>query len=42
MTLAGVRPEHFEDAQLPDAGGLRFRARVDVVESMGSEQSCMP
>jgi multiple sugar transport system ATP-binding protein len=38
--IAGVRPEHFEDAQLAGdlaARGLRFRARVDVVESMGSE-----
>jgi multiple sugar transport system ATP-binding protein len=35
--IAGVRPEHFEDARLTDAPGLRFRARLDVVESMGSE-----
>jgi multiple sugar transport system ATP-binding protein len=35
--IAGVRPEHFEDARLTDAPGLRFRARADVVESMGSE-----
>jgi multiple sugar transport system ATP-binding protein len=36
--IAGVRPEHFEDAALSaDAPGLRFRARPDVVESMGSE-----
>jgi multiple sugar transport system ATP-binding protein len=36
--IAGLRPEHFEDARLsPDAPGLRFRARLDVVESMGSE-----
>jgi multiple sugar transport system ATP-binding protein len=36
--IAGMRPEHFEDARLrPDAPGLRFRARLDVVESMGSE-----
>src|ERR671915_178387 len=37
--IVGVRPEHFEDARiegdLPDR--LRFRTRVDVVESMGSE-----
>jgi multiple sugar transport system ATP-binding protein len=38
--IVGVRPEHFEDAAIedPDAPGrLRFRAKVDVVESMGSE-----
>src|ERR671911_1715738 len=36
--IAGVRPEHFEDAQVePDKPGLRFRAPVAVVESMGSE-----
>jgi multiple sugar transport system ATP-binding protein len=36
--VAGVRPEHFEDARVsPDAPGLRFRTRLDVVESMGSE-----
>jgi multiple sugar transport system ATP-binding protein len=36
--IAGVRPEHFEDARLsPAAPGLRFRTRLDVVESMGSE-----
>ncbi len=36
--IAGIRPEHFEDAGLSgDAPGLRFRARPDVVESMGSE-----
>jgi multiple sugar transport system ATP-binding protein len=34
--IAGIRPEHFEDAAI-DGGGLRFRARLDVVESMGSE-----
>jgi multiple sugar transport system ATP-binding protein len=34
--IAGIRPEHFEDAAI-DAGGMRFRARLDVVESMGSE-----
>jgi multiple sugar transport system ATP-binding protein len=38
--IAGIRPEHLEDAQL--AGdrrdrGVTFRARVDVVESMGAE-----
>jgi multiple sugar transport system ATP-binding protein len=36
--IAGLRPQHFEDARLfGDAPGLRFRARLDVVESMGSE-----
>jgi multiple sugar transport system ATP-binding protein len=35
--IAGVRPEHFEDARISDAPGLRFRAPVTVVESMGSE-----
>jgi multiple sugar transport system ATP-binding protein len=36
--IAGLRPEHFEDARLNgDGHGLRFRARLDVVESMGSE-----
>ena len=37
--IAGIRPEHFEDARFGDdvADGLRFRANVDVVESMGSE-----
>ncbi len=36
--IAGVRPEHFEDAQVePDRPGLKFTAPVAVVESMGSE-----
>jgi multiple sugar transport system ATP-binding protein len=37
--LAGMRPEHIDDAALaPERGAqLRFRARVDLVESMGSE-----
>jgi multiple sugar transport system ATP-binding protein len=36
--IAGVRPEHFEDAEVePDRPGLRFKAPVSVVESMGSE-----
>jgi multiple sugar transport system ATP-binding protein len=34
--IAGIRPEHFEDARFEDRG-LRFRAYVDIVESMGSE-----
>jgi multiple sugar transport system ATP-binding protein len=38
--IVGMRPEHFEDAavekeQHPDR--MKFRTRVDVVESMGSE-----
>ncbi len=38
--IVGMRPEHFEDAAIEDPGApnrLRFRARADVVESMGSE-----
>jgi multiple sugar transport system ATP-binding protein len=38
--IAGIRPEHFEDAAVePDDGAdrMRFRTKVDVVESMGSE-----
>jgi multiple sugar transport system ATP-binding protein len=38
--IAGVRPEHFEDATLVgDARdrGSTFRARIDVLESLGSE-----
>ena len=37
--IAGVRPEHFEDAQVERRArpGLRFKAKVEVVESMGSE-----
>jgi multiple sugar transport system ATP-binding protein len=39
--IAGIRPEHFEDAGLvgDDKKGLgrTFRARIDLVESMGSE-----
>jgi multiple sugar transport system ATP-binding protein len=38
--IAGVRPEHFEDAAVEDREAphrLKFRAKVDVVESMGSE-----
>jgi multiple sugar transport system ATP-binding protein len=40
--IAGVRPEHFEDAALLDdeqkRGGTTFTAQVDVLESMGSEK----
>jgi multiple sugar transport system ATP-binding protein len=38
--VVGIRPEHFEDAAIEDPATpdrLRFRANVDVVESMGSE-----
>ena len=34
--IAGIRPEYFEDAAI-DGSGLRFKAKLDVVESMGSE-----
>jgi multiple sugar transport system ATP-binding protein len=38
--IVGIRPEHFEDAAVesgeqPDR--MKFRTKVDVVESMGSE-----
>jgi multiple sugar transport system ATP-binding protein len=37
--IVGVRPEHFEDAAIEgDVGDrMKFRTKVDVVESMGSE-----
>jgi multiple sugar transport system ATP-binding protein len=37
--IAGIRPEHFEDAKFGDDTGdaLKFKITVDVVESMGSE-----
>jgi multiple sugar transport system ATP-binding protein len=36
--IAGVRPEHFEDADVePDRTGLKFTVPISVVESMGSE-----
>jgi multiple sugar transport system ATP-binding protein len=38
--IAGIRPEHFEDASLVgDAAdrGATFKAHIEVVESMGSE-----
>jgi multiple sugar transport system ATP-binding protein len=37
--VAGLRPEHFEDAALvPDRSkGTVFKAKIDVLESMGSE-----
>jgi multiple sugar transport system ATP-binding protein len=42
ILIAGVRPEHFEDAALLDdarkAQGLLFKDNVDVIEWLGSEQ----
>jgi multiple sugar transport system ATP-binding protein len=36
--MAGVRPEHFEDAELiGDQEGPRFEVEVTILESMGSE-----
>jgi multiple sugar transport system ATP-binding protein len=36
--VAGLRPEDFEDASLAsDKDGIRFRAKIDLLESMGSE-----
>jgi multiple sugar transport system ATP-binding protein len=37
--IAGLRPEHFEDARFARdvARPLQFRTRIDVVEEMGSE-----
>jgi multiple sugar transport system ATP-binding protein len=37
--IVGIRPEHFEDAEVAgaDHAGLRTRVKVAVVESMGSE-----
>jgi multiple sugar transport system ATP-binding protein len=37
--LIGIRPEHFEDATIePEGPGrMKFKAKIDVVESMGSE-----
>ncbi len=40
--IAGIRPEHFEDAAVLDdsalSGGSTFTATVDVLESMGSDK----
>ena len=39
--IVGMRPEHFEDAAVEEStlpNRLRFRVKVDVVESMGSEK----
>ena len=35
--IAGIRPEDFEDAALVGDQGVTFRARIDVLESMGAE-----
>src|SRR5689334_22661483 len=38
--IAGIRPEHFEDAAIEETdlpNRVKFRAKIDVVESMGSE-----
>ena len=37
--IVGIRPENFEDAYIAGEGlkGMHFTAKVDVVESMGSE-----
>jgi multiple sugar transport system ATP-binding protein len=37
--IAGLRPEHFEDASLVQntSRGLKFKAKIDVLESMGVE-----
>jgi multiple sugar transport system ATP-binding protein len=38
--IAGIRPEHFEDASLvgeAEGRGTKFRAKIEVLESMGSE-----
>ena len=37
--IVGMRPEHFEDAAIAETrpSHLRFKAKIDVVESMGSE-----
>ncbi|MEO9325689.1 sn-glycerol-3-phosphate ABC transporter ATP-binding protein UgpC [Nocardioides sp. C4-1] len=39
LLIAGIRPEHFEDASVVDrdTSGSTFRAKVDVVEWLGNE-----
>src|SRR3954454_20245346 len=40
LLIAGIRPEHFEDASVMDssrAQGSTFKAKVDVVEWLGNE-----
>jgi multiple sugar transport system ATP-binding protein len=38
--IVGIRPERFEDASLVGdrSGGHRFKTKIDVLESLGSEQ----
>ncbi|MBL7259906.1 ABC transporter ATP-binding protein [Paractinoplanes lichenicola] len=42
LLIAGIRPEHFEDARLLDPSkrdrGVTFRAKVDVTEWLGDSQ----
>jgi multiple sugar transport system ATP-binding protein len=42
IVIAGIRPEHFEDAGLLDddarARGVEFQAKIDVIEWLGAEQ----
>ncbi len=42
LLIAGIRPEHFEDARMLDASkrerGALFRAKVDVTEWLGDSQ----
>jgi len=40
LLIAGIRPEHFEDAAVMDAGksaGSTFKTKVDVVEWLGNQ-----
>jgi multiple sugar transport system ATP-binding protein len=40
LLIAGIRPEHFEDAAVMDTGksaGSTFKAQVDVVEWLGNQ-----
>jgi multiple sugar transport system ATP-binding protein len=39
LLIAGIRPEHFEDAAVMDSGksGSTFKAKVDVVEWLGNQ-----
>jgi multiple sugar transport system ATP-binding protein len=39
LLIAGIRPEHFEDASVMEAGrsGSTFRAKVDTTEWLGNE-----
>ena len=40
LLMAGIRPEHFEDASVVDSDkpGSTFRAKVDVVEWLGNDR----